>query len=295
MQEEPQPLHLVLRAAARRLIEAGCAENLDEARLEVELLFAAVTHTDRAHAIATGAGAPDPAVVAGFDLLLARRLDHEPLAYILGERACYGLVFDVGPGVAIPRPETETLIDATLAAVSEHPRGRRRVRVVDVGTGSGVIALAIARHALAASVYATDISAEALVFAARNRRRLGLADRVVLSRGNLLDTVREPVEIVVANLPYIPTDVLPTLAPEIHRWEPRVAFDGGADGLAVIRELVDQLPAHLDEGPRAVLLEVGAGPAAAVARLLGSMFEDTPRLHPDLAGIERVVEVRSGY
>jgi release factor glutamine methyltransferase len=290
-----QPLSIVLREAARQILDSGCADDLDEALLEAELLYGAAARLDRTHVIAAGAHAAEPGALVRFDLLLARRVEHEPLAYILGERECYGLVFDVGPGVAIPRPETETLIDAVLAAVREHPQARRRVRVVDVGTGSGVVALAVARHALMANVYATDISAAALGFAERNRRRLGLADRVLLYKGNLLGPLWERVDVVAANLPYIATDVLLSLAPEIRVWEPRIAFDGGADGLDVLRALIEQLPARLASGPRAVLLEVGAGQAPAVAQLLEPAVGGAARLHHDLAGIERVVEVRSGY
>jgi release factor glutamine methyltransferase len=144
-------------------------------------------------------------------------------------------------------------------------------------------------------VFALDSSTEALAVAGRNRRRLALQDRVVLLAGDLLEALPAPLDVVTANLPYIPTADLETLAPEVRDWEPRAALDGGSDGLDVIRALVAELPAHLARGPRAVLLEVGFGQAKAVAMLLSGALDAPARIHRDLAGIERVVEVRAGY
>ncbi|MGE0227585.1 MAG: peptide chain release factor N(5)-glutamine methyltransferase [Dehalococcoidia bacterium] len=284
----------LLHAAARRLLDAQCDDTLDEARLEVELLYGEAAGLDRARVLAAGNDEPPPEVSARFEALLARRLSHEPLAYILGRRECYGLTFEVAPGVLIPRPDTETLIEAALDAVRANPHARRLVNVVDVGTGSGVIALAVARHAPTAKVYAVDASTEALAIAGRNRRRLGLTDRVVLLAGDLLEALPVPADIVVANLPYIPTADVDRLAPEVRDWEPRAALDGGPDGLDVIRALVEELPAHL-AGEAAVLLEVGHDQAPEVARLLEAALGAPARLRHDLAGIARVVEVRVGY
>ncbi|MGE0135511.1 MAG: peptide chain release factor N(5)-glutamine methyltransferase [Dehalococcoidia bacterium] len=284
----------LLHAAAQRLLDAGCDDTLDEARLEVELLYGEAAGLDRARVLAAGALEPPPEAAARFEALLARRLGHEPLAYILGRRECYGLTFEVAPGVLIPRPDTETLIEAALEAVRAHPRVRRVVNVVDVGTGSGVIALAVAHHAPTAKVYALDASTEALAIAGRNRRRLGLTDRVVLLAGDLLEALPVPADVIVANLPYIPTAEVDRLAPEVRDWEPRAALDGGPDGLDVIRALIAQLPARLAK-PGAVLLEVGHDQAPEVARLLEARLDAPARLHHDLAGIARVVEVRLGY
>ena len=213
----------------------------------------------------------------------------------LGRREFYGLTFAVGPGVLIPRPDTETLVAATLAAIGEHPASRRLVRVADVGTGSGAVALALARHAPTAKVWATDVSTEALAIAGANRRRFGLEARVVLLAGDMLDPVSDPLDVVAANLPYIPTTEVARLLPEVRDWEPQGALDGGVDGLDAFRALAAQLPAHLAAGPRAVLLEVGAGQAQAVAALFAEVVGGAVRLHRDLADLERVVEVRAGY
>lgn len=289
------PLRLLLTDAARALLTAGCDETLDEARLEIEVLYAEASGLTRAGVLARGNEEPAADALPAFEAALARRLAHEPLAYILGRRECYGLTFEVHRGVLIPRPDTETLIDATLTAIREHPAARRLVRVADVGTGSGTVALAVARHASMAKVWATDVSTEALAIAGANRRRFGLAARVVLLAGDLLEPLTEPLDVIVANLPYIPTAEIERLAPEVRDWEPRGALDGGADGLDAFRALARQLPQHLAEGPHAVLLEVGAGQAPSVAALFTDVVGGVARFHRDLAGIERVVEVRAGY
>ncbi len=288
-----------LLEAARQLVAARAADDLDEGRLEAELLYGEAAGWDRVHVLASGAEVPDTAVLGRFETLLLRRLAHEPLAYILGRREFYGLTFEVGPGCLVPRPETETLVEAGLAAIREHPHARRLVRVADVGTGSGAIALSIAHHALQAQVVAIDASSEALAWAGTNRRRLALEGRVVLLTGDLLEPVGEPLDVVLANLPYIPSDEVDALPEVIRSHEPHLAVDGGPDGLDAYRALCAQLPAHLVDGPRAVLVEVGSGQATFAADLLTAALGDTPapevRYHRDLAGTRRVVEVRQGY
>ena len=218
--------------------------------------------------------------------LLARRLGGEPLPYITGRREFYGLSYLVGPGALIPRPETETLVEAALGAIRGHPRALGRVVVLDVGTGPGTVALAVARHAPQAAVIATDSSTEALAWADRNRERLGLRDRVALLQGDLLEPVSEPADVVLANLPYIPSGELALLPAEIREAEPALAVDGGEDGLGPIRRLVAQLPRHLAPGPCAALLEVGPGQAVFVEDLLEEALGPGLALarHRDLRG-----------
>ncbi len=297
MTTPPAPLRTTLHTSALALREAHCADDLDEARLEVEVLYGEAAGLDRAQVIAAGSDEAAPEALATFEAWLARRLAHEPLAYILGRRECYGMTFEVERGVLIPRADTETLIEATIAAVHEHPSARRLVRVADIGTGSGVVALAVARHEPNAKVYALDRSTAALAIAGRNRKRFALLDRVVLLAGDLFEALPEHVEVVTANLPYIPTADIDGLAPEVRDWEPQRALNGGKDGLDVIRRLIYRVPEHLVAGPRAVLLEVGEGQAGKVARLLaGALGGDAAvRTHRDLAGVERVVEGRVGY
>jgi release factor glutamine methyltransferase len=288
-------LRILLHDAARALLAEGCDDDLDEARLDAEVLYGEAAGLTRAAVLARGGDEADADALARFDATLARRLDHEPLAYILGRREFFGMTFEVGPGVLIPRPDTETLVEAALAAIRAHPASRRLVRVADVGTGSGAVALAVGRHAASAKVWAVDRSTEALAIAGANRRRFHLEAQVVILAGDLLEPLLDPMDVVVANLPYIPTAEVETLAPEVRDREPRSALDGGTDGLDVFRALCAQLPAHLVDGPCAVLLEVGTGQAAVVAELLANAVPGEVRTHRDLAGIERVVEVRRGY
>lgn len=284
-----------LHEAARRLMAAQAADDLDEGHLEAELLYGEAAGMDRTQVIAAGAEVPEPDALVRFGALLERRLGHEPLAYILGRREFYDLSFAVGPGVLVPRPETETLVEATLAAVREHPQAHRAVRVADVGTGCGAVALTVAKHAPGARLFATDVSAEALAYAGRNRERFGLVERVELLTGDLLEPVGEPLDVVAANLPYVPSWEFETLPPVIREHEPALAVDGGEDGLDVYRRLFGQLPQHLAEGPHAVLIEVGAGQASFATELLVAAIGGEPRTHRDLLGIRRVVEVRVGY
>jgi release factor glutamine methyltransferase len=196
----------------------------------------------------------------------------------------------------VPRPETETLVEATLAAVREHPNARRLVRVADVGTGCGTVALAVAKHAPAVKMFAIDDSTAALEYAGRNRRRFGLMERVVLLTGSLLDPVGERLDVVAANLPYIPTEEYEHLPPEIRAHEPREAVDGGEDGLEAVRALIAQLQGHLAEGAVAVLMELGPSQTGEVGELLQAALDGSPPVvHRDLAGNRRVVEVRRGY
>ncbi len=301
MTSQPEPLRAILRRAADHLLAARCSEDLDEASLEADLLYGRASGLDRAHVIARGAGTPSTASVEAFDVLLARRLRHEPLAYILGQREFFGMTFEVGPGCLIPRPETETLVEAALAAVTEHPRARRLVRVADIGTGSGAIALAVAKHAPSTKVWGIDVSGEALQWAARNMRRFGLMERVVLLTGDLAEPLSEPIDVLCANLPYVPTEDYEGLPEEIRASEPQIAVEGGTTGIELIARLAEQLPAHLAEDTAAAIFELGAGQAGFVEDLVTAALTKAGRgpldvrVHRDLRGIRRIVEVRYGY
>jgi release factor glutamine methyltransferase len=228
-------LRETLREAAQRLIVGQAAEDLDDAVLQADLLYAESSGLDRAQVMAASEGAPE--ALAEFAELLGRRLNHEPLAYILGRREFYGRTFEVGPGCLVPRPETEELVEAALAAVREHPRAKRFVRVADIGTGSGIIGLSIAAHAPNTKVWCVDVSTEALQWAGKNMLRHGLQDRVVLLAGDLLEPLAEPIDVLCANLPYVPTDDYEELPPQIRNREPRVAVEGGVTGMELIRRL----------------------------------------------------------
>jgi release factor glutamine methyltransferase len=229
--------------------------------------------------------------------LLQRRERREPLAYLLGTREFWSLPLAVSPGVLIPRPETETLVQAALAACAQvAPPASGRQVILDLCTGTGAIAIALARELPGAQVFATDVSRRALRIARTNGEAHGVADRIAFLRGNLwraLDGIMpgRPADLIVSNPPYIPSRVIETLMPEV-RWEPRRALDGGPDGLDFHREIVREAPRRLRPGGF-LLLEIGADQACAVRRLLeerGS-FEGC-QVFQDLAGRDRVVSAR---
>jgi release factor glutamine methyltransferase len=180
-----------------------------------------------------------------------RRVNHEPFAYVVGQREFWADTFLVDRRVLVPREDTEALIQSALDAFPRSASGL----IVDVGTGSGAIACVLAQERPSATVVACDVSADALAVAATNRARLNLQDRVHLVRGSLLSWLNQPADLVVANLPYIPTARISTLMPEVSNWEPRLALDGGPDGLDLIRALLADAPRVVKPGGT-ILLEM---------------------------------------
>jgi len=217
-----------------------------------------------------------------------RRLAHEPVAYITGSREFWSRRFAVSPAVLVPRPETELLVEQAVGWLRGRLATTPRPVVLDVGTGSGAIAVAVALELPEARVVAVDLSFAAVATARVNAATHGAPVQCLC--GDLLaPLVARPVfDLVLANLPYVLSGELAALSPEVRDWEPRHALDGGVDGLQVIRALVDQLGARLRAGGQ-VLLEVGAGQAAAVAELLRASGLERVTVWRDLAGIERVV------
>jgi release factor glutamine methyltransferase len=271
------------REAASRLARAG----VDEAPLEAEVLARAAAGLTRAQYFAGHDLRAEELTV--FHSLVARRLQREPAAHILGMRQFYGLDFEVTPHALVPRPETELLVDVALTELE----GRGRVGagccqpwVIDVGTGTGCVAVSVALHAPEAWVIATDRSARALAVACGNRDRHQAPVRLVA--GDLVAHIGRA-DIILANLPYIPTDEVRALEPEVRDYEPIVALDGGPDGLSLIRRLIDDCATRVR--PRLLALEVGYGQAGAVQAYAYRQGATTDVLK-DLAGIDRVVCAR---
>ena len=282
----PSTAHEALRRAVITLRANGIADP----EIEAEMLLRHVLGLDRAYLFLRLPDALTAEQEEEFRTLISRRLAHVPAAYLTARREFYSMSFAVGPGVLIPRPETEHVVEAALDAGRQMLR--ERITFVDVGTGSGAIALAVAKHLPALRVLATDCSPAALAVADLNAKRLRLAGRVTFLHGDLLEPVVEPVDIVAANLPYVPTGVWEQLPSEIRDHEPRAALDGGEDGLRVIDRLLAAVSRRLNPGG-AVILEIGhdqAAPLRALAseRLPGAAVE----MRRDLAGHDRVALIR---
>ncbi len=262
---------------------------ISEAPLEAELLVAHALGTDRTHVHALPDAPIGPGTAGVLSRLLERRLRREPLAYILGTRWCYGLEFVVRPGALIPRPETELLIARAIALAQGTGQA---VAIADAGTGSGNIAVAVAVHVPAARVFAIDISAQALAVARENAARHRVSERITFLEGDLLSPLPGPVDIVVANLPYVRRGALPTLQPEL-AYEPREALDGGEDGLDAVRRLLAQAPGKLKRGG-GLLLELDPEQMEEAKSLALRAFPGAAvSIEKDLAGLDRMLEART--
>jgi release factor glutamine methyltransferase len=281
----PPRLDKLWAAAIGRLTRAG----IDDAALEAEVLLRCALDVDRAAFLAMQREPVPGSAVTNFEGLLARREGREPLAYITGHREFYGMDFAITPAVLVPRQETELLVDLAIKQLQDN----KTPGVLDVGTGSGCVALAIAAHAPNADVHAVDLSEDALAVAGRNREAHGLTNRVTFHPGDLLSPfIGTPARwhLIVSNPPYIPSPVLVTLGPEV-RAEPRMALDGGPDGLDPTRELMRQAADLLADGGR-MLIEIFSDAAPEAARLAHGAFPDTPvTIHNDLLGLQRVLEI----
>lgn len=311
----------LLHGATEELRAAG----IEDARLEAEVLLRHVLDLDRARLYARLQEDLSPPDEAAFHSLLARRLAHEPAPYIVGHSEFYGLDFETTPAALIPRPETELLVEQALVRLSSRLSGRapnlkvgasgdesmpslsggggglptdRGSRghcdppvIVDVGTGNGAIAVALAVHLPPAILLAADLSREALALAARNARRYGVEGRVSFIQADLLMPLAGPADLIVANLPYVRSEDWETLPPEIREHEPRMALDGGPDGLRDITRLLEQAPSCLAPGG-SLLVELGPLQAAATLEMARRRFPSArTRVLPDAAGRQRVLAV----
>jgi release factor glutamine methyltransferase len=265
--------------------------NIEDAPFEAEWLLCHVLGISKAELHSEPQRVLSPAETRELQHLVARRLRHEPMAYILECCQFHGIDFYVDRDVLIPRPETELLVEEAIEfAHRDFPLGRQ-LTIADIGTGSGVIAVSLALALPHAVIYATDISASALRVARTNCLRHKVDGRITLLCGNLLEPLPKRVNIIVANLPYVRSCDLTTLSQEITGFEPTTALAGGEDGLGIMRCLLDQLPGRLYPGG-SLLLEVGQGQAEAVRSLVNTNFpQANTRSIPDLSGIHRAVKV----
>lgn len=282
-----------LSLAERRLRAVPESES---AALDAQLLLAHVTDLARTTILAYPERPLTPEDAERYAALITRRVAREPVAYLTGHREFMGLDFLTDARALIPRPETELLVEAALAEVRARlaePTSPAPV-VADIGTGSGAIAVALARlEPRLATIYATDISADALALARENAQRMGVAARIRFLEGDLLLPLSEPVDVLLANLPYVAPRDAPTLADDVRRYEPSLALYGDDDGLGHLRSLFVQMPGRLKPGA-AVMLEFGYDQRTAVVALAQPTFPDADiRIVADYAGWDRLAVIRT--
>jgi release factor glutamine methyltransferase len=272
----------VIRWTAARFTERGLATP----RLDAELIVAHVLALPRVQLYVQFDRPLSATELPDIRALIKRRQAGESIAYLVGKKEFWGLELAVDARVLVPRPDTETLVEEARARLE----GREAPRIADVGTGSGALAVTLAKLRPDAAVFAGDISGAALEVARGNAERLGV--RVTFVEGDLAAPLaaHAPFDLMMANLPYVPSAELAGLPPEV-RAEPRLALDGGDDGLQLVRRLIAAAPALLASGG-ALALEIGIGQAEATAGLLRDAGFVEVRARPDLAGIDRVVAGR---
>jgi release factor glutamine methyltransferase len=266
----------VIDDATGRLKRAG----VETPRLDTELLLAHVLETTRPNLLAGLAAALTAEQTVNFEQLIARRGQREPVAYITGAKGFRRIDLQVDSRVLIPRSETELLVAVVKVG--------RPCGILDVGTGSGAVALALADELPDATIQAVDVSENALTVARGNAERLGVAGRVSFSQSDLLASVAGAFDAIAANLPYVASAEMTALQPEITRYEPELALDGGPDGLDLVRKLAGQAPSRLKPGGL-LALEIGDDQGAATKEILNQCGFVQTEIHLDLSGRDRVV------
>ena len=275
-----------LASARGRLADGG----IDTAALDARLLLAAAAGLDAAALIARDAEALPPLAIEVFDTYLLRRLAREPVSRILGEKEFYGLPFRLGAAALVPRAETEILVDAVLVELRE--RRLLRPTICDLGVGTGAILIALLVALPEARGVGVDISVAALDIARENAEKLGVAARISFHRSDFAGGPVGPFDVGVSNPPYIRSDAIEDLEPEVRMYDPRIALDGGADGLDAYRAILARAPELL--APRGLLaFEVGHDQSEAVSALCVAAGLDNIRVRPDLGGIARVVTAQA--
>lgn len=275
------------REAVRRLLEA----NTESAEADARLLLCHVAAFDAAKLISFDGDEADPTAIAAYDRLISRRILGEPVSRIIGEKEFWSLRFALGSETLVPRPETETIVEAALAGIRDK---QRALRILDLGTGTGAILAALLSELPSATGIAVDKSEAALRIARGNLRNLSLGSRVSYLCGDWAGAIEGTFDLIVSNPPYIAAGELALLSPEVRDHDPRLALEGGADGLDAYRAIVNQLYGRLAAGGKAVL-ELGQGQEAAVSALVRATgkLEVAGPARKDLAGIPRALVIHA--
>jgi release factor glutamine methyltransferase len=279
---------MTVAVARRTLADALRSRQFDTPELDARLLIGHALALDHAGLIRDAHRPLRCEDIGTIADLAGRRFAREPVARILGVKEFWSLPFSVNAATLVPRPETETVVEAALAAVDGRGDRRRPLRLVDIGTGSGALLLALLSELPAAIGVATDISAAALRTARENAQRLGLAGRAQFVACNMAAALRGPFDLIVSNPPYVAHDAIAQLAPGVRDYEPHQALDGGPDGLDAYRVMAAQVPQRLAPDG-AVVVELGSGQSGMVAEIFQACGLAVAALRTDLNGIPRAL------
>lgn len=272
---------------------AAMLAGFDEPRREARRLVAAAAEMDAAQLIAAPESQLGARAALRLDEILTRRLAHEPLSRILGSREFFGREFSLSSETLDPRPDTEVLIEAAKELTREEGWCERPFRLIDVGTGTGILAITMLAEFANATALATDISADALATARSNAERLGVADRIHFVEAQSLEGIEGPFDLLMSNPPYIVSADIDALDTEVRLYDPRAALDGGPDGLQIYREIIANLRHAVPQGW--AVFEVGADQASDVAGLLNGQKVREIRMWKDLGNHTRCVAGRTQF
>jgi len=261
---------------------------IEEPQADARLLLAHALRLDRTQLIAQADRILEAREIDAVSALAARRLRHEPVARIFGQKEFWSLPLAVTPDVLVPRPETETVVEAALDVVVRDALRMEKLRLLDIGTGSGALLLALLSELPNATGTGTDISVAALQVARANAERNALAGRCTFIACDVASGLAGPFDLIVANPPYVIRAEIASLAPDVRDYDPHLALDGGADGLDAYRAIAAQAPRLLASGGR-LIVELGAGQEQAVRALFTKAGLRVTRVRADLAGIPRAL------
>ncbi len=274
----------------KQLVDGASKElelkGIDEPQAHAELIAAFVLNKSRTYIRAFGDNLIYDKEEKLFNKILKEKLSGKPLAHIIGEAEFMGRLFTVGPTVLIPRPETEELVEQSV----KHLCGIKPDAILDMCSGSGCIAISLAFIFPQVQIIGADISKEALEVARKNSDNMNLGPRVQFVQSDLFKNIKGGFDLIISNPPYIPTEVIKTLSPEVQS-EPHIALDGGKDGLKIIKKIIDAAPSFLKEGGL-LALEIGFGQSEKVLKFFSGQYWQTPFTGKDFAGIERFVFAR---
>ena len=274
--------------ALNLLAQAFRTAGIEDADVDARLLVGHALHLDRARLIAQSDRILEAREINVINALAARRLKREPVSRILGQKEFWSIALAITPDVLVPRPETETVVEGALDFVVRGGLRMEKLRILDIGTGSGALLLALLRELPNATGIGTDISTGALKVARENAGRCGVEGRCTFVVCDIASVVEGPFDLLVSNPPYIAHDEITSLAPEVKNYDPTVALDGGDDGLAAYRAIAADAKRLLAPGAR-MFVELGAGQEAAVRDLFTNVGLTAGTARADLAGIPRVL------